>query len=273
MNNFEFLRNITIGTYLPTGSLVHRLDPRARMLGVLLLLMAVTFAPHLYGLAWGLVVALVVLRMAQVPYRYALRGLLPPLPFLVFLAVLQFFFNARVDVPPVFLSFRGLVLSAADLEAAGMLLVRFAVLVLVISLATFTLTTSELTQGTALLLAPLARMGLPVNDFVMVVQVTLRFLPLLAQSAERIAKAQASRGADWDARGFNLVRQVRQILPVILPLFLLSLHRAESMAVAMDARAFGSGSERTSMYVFRFTRRDTLSVLLAFAAGLGVFLL
>lgn len=270
MDNFEFLRNITIGQYLPTGSLVHRLDPRARMLGVLLLLMAVTFTPHLYGLAWGLVFVLAILRLARVPFGYALRGLLPPLPFLVFLAGLQLFFNARVDTPPVFLSFRGLVLSAADLEPAGLLLVRFSVLVLVISLATFTLTTAELTQGTALLLAPLTRLGLPVSDFVMVVQVTLRFLPLLAQSAERIAKAQASRGADWDARGFNLVKQVRQILPVILPLFLLSLHRAESMAVAMDARAFGSGRERTSMYVFRFTRGDGLAVILALAAALGV---
>jgi energy-coupling factor transport system permease protein len=108
--------------------------------------------------------------------------------------------------------------------------------------------------------------GIPAHDFVLAVQVSMRYFPLLAQSAERIAKAQASRGADWSPAGWNILQRVRQITPLIIPLFVTSLRRAENMALAMDARGYGSLPLRTSMIVLRFTALD------AAALALGVLL-
>jgi energy-coupling factor transport system permease protein len=213
---------------------------------------------------------LVILRIAQIPFRYALRGLLTPLPFLVVLALLQVFFNPHLPGSPVLLAYGPLVISVYDISVGAKLLLRFFGLVLGLSLASFTLSTSEMTQGLNLLLAPLARLRLPVQDFVMMVQITLRYLPLLAQAAERIAKAQASRGADWEARG-GLVSRVRQTIPIIVPLFLASLRRAENMALAMDARAYGSAMVRSSIAEFHFTTKD--GIVLAVAAALAVMII
>ena len=269
---FEFLRSIPVGQYLPLDSPLHRVDPRARLVGYLLLLSAITLAPRLEGILLGLVMVLAGLLLGRIPLGYALRGLLTPLPFLVILALLQVFFNPHFVTSPLLLSLGSLRVTLADLAAGARLLARFFALILGLGLASFTLSTSEMTQGLNVLLAPLARLGLPVQDFVMMVQVTLRFLPLLAQTTERIAKAQASRGADWDARG-SLIARVRQILPVIVPLFLVSLHRAENMALAMDARAYGSAAVRSSLVELHFKLKDGLALAGCVAAALAVLFL
>jgi energy-coupling factor transport system permease protein len=107
----------------------------------------------------------------------------------------------------------------------------------------------------------------------MIIQVTLRYFPLLAQTAERIAKAQAARGADWRPVGWNIFRRIRQIIPVLVPLFIASLRRAENMALAMDVRGYGSLPTRTSMVSLRYTRRDTFALLLGIVAALLVIFL
>lgn len=273
MNQFEFMRSITIGQYLPVQSFLHHLDPRTRILVYLLLLLGLTFTLHLPGLLLGLGVVLVGLAVGNIPLRFALRGLVAPLPFLFFLAVLQVFFNSTDPLSPVWLSLGRLALTRADFMAGLMLLLRFMGLVLGLSLASFTLSTSEMIQGLNSLLSPLARLGLPVQDFVMMVQVTLRFLPMLTQTAERIAKAQTSRGADWDSRSGNLLARVRQVIPLIVPLFLSSLRRAENMALAMDARAYGSAPVRTSLVELRFRRKDAGVLLAAVLLAVGIIFL
>ncbi|MDZ4159101.1 MAG: energy-coupling factor transporter transmembrane component T, partial [Anaerolineaceae bacterium] len=199
MSEFEFLRNITIGQYLPTGSSIHRLDTRARILSAAIILTAVTLAPRLQGLLLGFVVILALLAAARIPLGYALRGLLPPLPFLLALAGLQVLFNPRPEISPVLLDVGPLLVKVTDLLAGAKLLVRFGALVLGLSLTSFCVSTSEMIHGLESLLSPFRRLRLPTHDLVLTVQITLRFIPFLAQSAERIAKAQASRGADWGA--------------------------------------------------------------------------
>lgn len=270
MNRFEFLPSVTIGTYLPVDSILHRLDPRARMVGYFLLVAALVAAPRLSGLAIGLVITLALLWVGRIPLRYALRGLITPLPFLFALAVLQVFFNSAQDSGPVLLQIGTLQITPVDFLAALLLLTRFSALVLALSLSSFTLSTGELTQGLNVMLAGPARIGLPAQDLAMIVQVTLRYLPLLAQAAERIAKAQAARGADWDARPGNLLARVRQTIPIIVPLFVGSLRRAESMALAMDARAYGSAPQRTSLVQLDFSPRDAAFVLAALLLAVGV---
>ncbi|MCD4674203.1 MAG: energy-coupling factor transporter transmembrane protein EcfT [Anaerolineaceae bacterium] len=260
MSDFEFTQRMTIGQYLPTGSALHRLDPRARIVIYIVLLAAVTFTPGIWGLVFGLLVMCVGLLWAHIPLRYALKGLLPPLPFLLILAIMQVFLHPGGAAETVFFQLGPLLVTTGGMAAGGMILLRFAALILVLSLSSFTLSTSELILGLHRLLRPLGRIGLPVEDLVLMIQVTLRFIPFLMQAAERIVKAQASRGAAWGKGSGGPLRRARHILPMIVPLFLTSLRRAENLALAMDARGYGAATERTSMRELHFRAWDWLAV-------------
>ncbi|HTX79445.1 MAG TPA: energy-coupling factor transporter transmembrane component T [Longilinea sp.] len=268
MSQFEFLRSVTIGQYLPLDSPLHRLDARVKLLGFVVLLLAITLTPRLAGLLLGIGFVLIGLLLSHAPLRFALRGLLSPLPFLLILAVLQVLVNFYPDTSPVLLHWGIITISVNDLLLGAALLVRFMGLILLISLVSFCLSESELTHGLEALLRPLEKLGFQPYDLVMTVQVTLRFLPLLAQTAERIAKAQYSRGADWGTGKGGLIRRARQIVPLILPLFLSSLRRAEKMALAMDARAYGVSRCRTSLGDLRFKLKDGGALLLALALSI-----
>ena len=272
MNQFEFLRDINIGQYLPGDSVIHRLDPRAKILIFTLFILALTFTRSLWGLALGLVFVVGGLLLARIPLRFALRGLLGPLPFLLFLAILQLFLTPPSSPGDVLWSWRFLQITGAGVMAAVTLLARFTALILAIGLATSVTSSSELLAGMYALLRPLARIGIPAEDAVMVIQVALRFLPLLAVTAERTAKAQASRGADWSPAKGNLVKQVKRIAPMIVPLFISSLGKAERMALAMDARAYGSHRPRGSMRELKFKMMDAAAVVLALLLSAGVLL-
>jgi energy-coupling factor transport system permease protein len=267
MSNFEFSRNLSIGQYLPLDSVIHRLDPRARILGAVFILGTVTLESHLPGLLAGLVFVLLGLILARIPLAHALRGLIPPLPFLIILGILQLFFNPYRDTVPAWFTILGDTISSADLLASLTLILRFAVLILGLSLISYCLSTSELAHGLEALLKPLESIGLPTYDLVMVVQVALRFLPYLGQTAERIAKAQASRGGEWGSGKGGFIARAQQVIPLIVPMFLVSLRRADNLALAMDARGYGGKARRTSMVELHFRRKDFLAVVIAVAAS------
>jgi len=272
VNNFEFLRMVNIGQYLPLDSFLHRRDPRAMLVVYFVLLAASTFTKTTAGLLLALAIVLILLAVGRIPLRYALRGLLPPLPFLLILAILQVFISVHPqDALPLF-QWKFFSIYASGLTAAGKLLLRFAVLILELSLTSFTLSTSEMIHGTESLMKPLTYLRIPVHDLVMVIPVTFRFIPFLAQTAERIAKAQASRGAEWGTRKGGLLARTRQIIPLLVPLFMTSLQRAEAMALAMDARGYGSKPQRSSMVVFHFKWLDAVTVLLAVATSAAILL-
>lgn len=273
MHNFEFLRMVNIGQYLPLDSTLHRLDARARIVMYLLIVMAATFTAHPAGLLFALLVVLILLGIGRIPLSFALRGLLPPLPFLLILAVLQVFVSIRPPTAAPLFELGILKIYVSGLLSAAVLLLRFCVLILALSLSSFTLSTSEMIHGLQSLLAPFSRLGLPTNDLVMVLQVTIRFIPFLAMAAERIAKAQASRGAEWGVRKGNLFQRVRQVIPLIVPLFLTSLRRAETMALAMDARAYGSTPQGTSMYTMRFKWKDAAAIFLGAVCAAAILIL
>jgi energy-coupling factor transport system permease protein len=270
---FEFLRGIPFGPYLPVDSPLHRLDPRARILLGVIFVAALTAAGRPAGLFLGVLVSLAAYKIARAPFGPLLRGWRSALPFLLFLAGLQILLSSGGAGEPVLVRVGPLDWSATDLWAGVMLLLRFTALMIVLSLALATLSESELTRGLEALLSPLAAVRVPIYDFITAVQVMLRYFPLLAQVAERIAKAQAARGADWRPAGGNFLQRARQMAPVIVPLFVSSLRRAENMALAMDARGYGSLPRRTSMVALRFRPVDFLAVCAALAlAGAILFL-
>ena len=272
MSEFDFLSRVPLGQYIPAGSFIHRLDPRAKIVMFGALLIAITFTPSYIGLGIGIAVLLIALFFSKVPVGFALKGLLAPLPFLLIIAVIQVFFYSSALDPNVLLRIGKLNITLAGLLAGGMLLIRFCGLILCLSLMSFVISTSELLHGLTRLLNPLNRIGIQTMDFIMIIQVTLRFLPFLAQSAERIAKAQASRGSDWGQKRKGLINRIRQVVPMIIPLFITSLRRSENLALAMDARAYGVLKYRTSMTSLDFTWMDAVAVIIIIMVSLAIFL-
>ncbi|TLN21761.1 energy-coupling factor transporter transmembrane protein EcfT, partial [bacterium] len=270
---FEFLDRVTIGQYIPGVSPLHRMDPRARLAAALLLLGAATFAPHPGGLALALLVALTAITLSNLPWSFLLRGLVPPLPFLLFLALIQVFFNTQENQAPLVFWWGVVQIYASDLIAAGMLVLRFVVLILGISLVSLVTSTSEMIYGVDALLKPLRWLRIPTQDLTMMAQITLRFIPFMALTAERIVKAQASRGVDWSSRPGNLLQRARRILPLLVPLFVSSLGKAERMALAMDARGYGSTRRRSMMMATRWTWADTVAVVACAVLAVAIILL
>jgi len=256
--------------YLPTGSVIHRLDARVRLLASVLLVVALTAAFKPLGLLLGLAVSLLGILVGRIPLRYAGRALLTPLPFLLILALFQVFLMRGGQT---LWEWNFVHVTSGGLWAAALLLMRFAALVLVLNLASFCLTSAQVIRAVDALLQPLGRLGLPSQDAALVIQVTLNFLPFLNQPAARIVKAQSARGADWDTKGASLLERARQVLPFLVPLNLISLRRAEALALALDARGFRSGSRRTSLVVLRFRATDALALLLVVVVAVAICIL
>jgi energy-coupling factor transport system permease protein len=277
MSEFELLRNVTIGQYLPTGSVVHRLDPRFKLLAFLPLVAAASYVATYVGNFILLAAALLLLLLSRVPMGYALSGVRPALPVILVLAIMQ------IVVPPqpflgdqeactVLLSWGFISLTDCTVRLVVVSALRFFQLILLTNLLTFSTTTTELAHGTESLLRPLQRIGFPAHELAMIVTIALRFVPTLARELERIMKAQVSRGADFGGQGrLRFIRQTRHLLPLLVPLFLNALRRAEELILAMEARCYVGGRGRTRLMQLQSRPADVLALLLV--VGFALFML
>ncbi len=197
MENFELLRNVTIGQYIPTGSVIHRLDPRAKLLSAIFLILAISFNVSIIANLLFLVVMFVIALLSRVPLSYIMRGFLLGLPVLVFIFVMQFLFLGRVEPAGlIYFEWGWFRVTRYSLHLIIISLLRITSLIFLTSLMTMTSTTTELTHGVESLLKPFRRLGVPSHELALILMITLRFVPTLAEEMERIMKAQASRGAD-----------------------------------------------------------------------------
>lgn len=269
MSDFEYLKNLSMGQYLPIQSFIHRRDPRVKLIAAALLIFSLTLTRSLIGLGIGLIVVFLLLILSRVPAVYALRGLLPPLPFLLILAVLQVFISPHSANSEPILWILGIGIFVEGIQAAILLLMKFFGLIMLFTIISASISTLELIHGLDLLFKPLNRFGIRTDAAAMTVQIAFRFVPFLAISAERIAKAQASRGAEWGSGRMNLVKKVRQIVPLLVPLFSSSLRQAETLADAMLARGFESSHARTSIMEYTFTWLDAGFLLVS---GIAAFM-
>ncbi len=252
MSEFEFLRDVTIGQYLPTNSPLHRLDPRAKLAMIAALMIGVLLGDSLVGLLVILVVVMGSVVLARVPPGYAVRGLRPVIPFFLLLAAWQVLGGRGMG--RTLWQWRWIVITTAGVHAAATMVLRFAILIVALSLFSFTTSTSELTHGIETLLRPWQRFGFPAHELALSLLIALRFVPLLAREAERIAKAQASRGGDPRAG------RMLHLLSLIVPLFIAALRRAERLALAMEARCYVGGRGRTHLIRLHAGWRDILAV-------------
>lgn len=256
MSAFEFSQNLSFGQYLPLDSWIHRLDARARIVGSIVLLLAITFASNIFMILTGAVVILIGIRISKVPFQYVLKSLKTPLIFLAIIAFLQFFRFAPDELNPLVFALGPFTITNNGLLAGLIVIIRFITLILLISLTSYTLSSSDMIYGLQSLLKPLKWFGIHSEDIILVIQVTLHYIPMLGQATEQIAKAQASRGASWGIKKQNIFQRVKTIYPVIIPMFLISLQRAENMALAMDARGYGTLDKRGSYRQLEFKKKD-----------------
>jgi energy-coupling factor transport system permease protein len=261
MDEFELLRYVTIGQYLPTNSLIHRLDPRVKIVGLGMLAIVIVAQNSAVGSLLGLGIVLALVALARVDVRLALRNLVPSAPILAFLALLQlgFGWGARTSECLAVWSWGMFNVTTCSIEAIIALLARLVALVLLTSLLTFTSTLSELTRGIEWLLRPFQRIGVPADELAMVFTIALRFVPTLALEMEKLLKAQAARGANIRG-GTNPIARTRQMLPILVPLFINTLRRSEDLAAAMEARGYTGGAGRTHYVRLHLQRADWLAL-------------
>lgn len=264
----DLLRSFAFGQYVPVDSLVHRLDPRTKILATLVLGVAVFLARGLAGLAaLALFIALIVL-VSRIPPGYVLRGLRPVFWLLAFTVVLQIFFGQEGG-HAVF--HRGPITITRENLTLGLYYgARLALLIVATSLMTFTTSPVELTDGLERLLRPFRRLGVPAHELALMMTIAIRFIPTLTEETDKIMKAQMARGADF-TRG-NIVRRARSLVPLLVPLFVGAFRRAESLALAMEARGYRGGDGRTRMTELVLRPRDygAFAVLALLVALLAV---
>ncbi len=262
--DFELLRNVTIGQYIPAESPVHHMDPRAKLLATLFVGLAIASTRSIAASLILLGVLMLVTRVAQLDISYVLRGLLPGLGALLFIFAFQFLFQGpNVPCTELFFKWRFIQISPCLIYILVLGAVRVVAFLFLVSLLTLTTTASHLTHASEMLLTPFQRIGLPAHEMDLANMIALRFIPTLADELDRIMKAQASRGADiGERRWWRPDKMVRERMPLFVPLFVNSLRRAEELVVAMEARAYIGGKGRTKFVTFTSRVSDWVVVAL-----------
>jgi energy-coupling factor transport system permease protein len=247
------VRDVSFGQFYPVESFVHKMDPRVKFLLVIAYVVAVFLVINLYAFiaifAWLLIVILV----SKVPLIKILKSLKSIIFIVIFTAILNVFFNASGRV---LWSWEKLVISVGGLELAAKLSLRIFFLVAGTSLITFTTTPMALTDGLESLMYPLKLIKVPVHDLAIIMNIALRFIPILLEEVDKIMMAQKARGAAFDNGG--LIKRARALLPVLIPLFVSAFRRADELALALDARCYNATPNRTRYKVLKASFRDIL---------------
>ncbi|MBX6350121.1 MAG: energy-coupling factor transporter transmembrane protein EcfT [Clostridia bacterium] len=248
------MRDLTLGQFLPGRSALHRLDARAKLVAVAFLIVALFSVRHPAGYLVAFALVALATWLAQAPVGAILRGLRPILVLLVITAAIN-----AVSIPGEPVARLGpLALSREGLSVAAALGVRLVLLVWATTLLTLTTSPMAFTDGLERIFSPGKRLGLPVHEVALMMSIALRFIPTMFEEADRIMKAQMARGADFESG--SLLRRARQLVPVLVPLFVASFRRAEELALAMEARGYAGGEGRTHFREPAFTARDGLAV-------------
>jgi len=259
----ELATYVPIGQYVQRESVVHRLDPRTKIVATTALVIVLFFVPAFAGLGACAVAILAFLAASRIPLLFALRSLRPVVFLLLLTVFLNMFFTGGTSSRTLF-AIGPLVATEAGLRAALLYGLRLLLVVALTSLLTFTTSPVELTDGIEWLLRPLRRLGVPGHELAMMMSIALRFIPTLLEETERIMKAQMARGAEF-SQGHPLAR-ARAMIPVLVPLMLSAFRRSEDLALAMEARCYRGGRERTRMKELTWRVADALAAMLVGAA-------
>lgn len=248
------LKNITIGQYFPGKTVIHNLDPRIKIAITLLFIISLffidSFIPYLFVTAFVLISIL----LSKVPLKFILKGLKP----LLIIILITFFINALLTPGEVLYKLGPIKITIEGLRQATFMALRLIFLIMGTSLLTLTTSPISLTDGIEKLLNPFRKIGLPAHELAMMMTIALRFIPTLLEETDKIMKAQMARGADFESG--NIMNRAKSLVPLLVPLFISAFRRADELAMAMEARCYRGGENRTRMKILTLELRDFLAM-------------
>lgn len=253
------LRDITIGQYYQTDSLIHRLDPRVKLACTLLYIITLFFIKNVWGYLVATCAFAAVIRLSRVPFGFLIRGMKA----IAFLLMITVVFNMFLTPGDVLVKFWIFQITRQGLRTAIFMGWRLVLLILGSSLMTLTTTPNQLTDGMEKALKPFHKIGVPVHELAMMMSISLRFIPILLEETDKIMKAQIARGADFDTG--NVIQKAKAMVPLLVPLFISAFRRANDLAMAMESRCYRGGEGRTKMKPLIYTRTDKAAYLCMFA--------
>ena len=263
------LRDITLGQYYPADSVIHKLDPRVKLFGTLIYIISLFVFKGLPAFILAAIFLVVLIKLSKVPFSYMVKGLKTIVLIMLFAAVFNLFLTPGTKL----VSFWIFTITYEGLKNAVVMMVRLIFLIIGTSLMTLTTTPNELTDGLEKALSPLKYIKVPVHEIAMMMSIALRFIPILIEETDKIMKAQMARGADFEHG--NLIQKAKNMVPLLVPLFVSAFRSANDLAMAMEARCYRGGEGRTKMKPLHYQKRDrmaylTLLVYLAAVIGLRI---
>ncbi len=257
---------ISFGQYLPLNSPIHRLDPRIKLLATLISIIFVFIIKDFTGYALLACFLITLLILSKVPPLYIFRGLKP----LIFFILLTFALHLFTTQGTVIFQWWVLKGTAEGLRNGLLMVSRFMLLISFSTLLTLTCSPLELTDALESLLSPLKRIGFPSHEIAMMMSIALRFIPVLVEETNRIIKAQVARGADIESGG--IVNRAKNLIPILVPLFINTFKRADDLALAMEVRCYRGGEGRTKMKEYTLSSKDLIFLVASIAAGIASIL-
>ncbi len=257
------LREITIGQYYPTDSVIHKLDPRVKLAGTLIFIISLFAFGKIECYLLATLFLVTVIKLSKVPFRFMIKGLRA----IFFLLLITVVFNLFLVPGTVVVQFWVFKITREGIRTAISMAVRLIYLIIGSSVMTLTTTPNDLTDGLEKALSPLKKIHVPVHEIAMMMSIALRFIPILMEETDKIMKAQQARGADFESG--NLIRRARNMVPILVPLFISAFRRANDLAMAMEARGYHGGAGRTKMRPLKYAGRDKAAYLIL----LGYFVL
>lgn len=253
------LRDITLGQYYPVDSVLHRLDPRTKLFGTMVFIISLFVADSIWAYLAATFFLAAAIKISHVPFRFIVRGLKA----IIFLLLISVSFNLFLTQGEVLFQLWFLKVTKEGLKTAGFMGVRLIYLVVGSSVMTLTTTPNELTDGLEKSLGFLKKIGLPVHEVSMMMSIALRFIPILVEETDKIMKAQMARGADFESG--NIIQRAKNMIPLLVPLFISAFRRATDLAMAMEARCYRGGEGRTKMKPLHYAKRDGVTYLVYIA--------
>ena len=235
------LRDITIGQYYPGDSVIHRLDPRVKLMGALTFIISVFLFDSIPGFILVTLFMVACIRLSKVPFKFMVKGLKA----IVVILVMTGIFNLFLTQGEVLVQIWVFKITYEGIKNAVLMVVRLIYLIIGTSLMTLTTTPNQLTDGLEKALMPLEKIKLPVHEIAMMMSIALRFIPILVEETDKIMKAQMARGADFESG--NIIKKAKAMIPLLVPLFVSAFRRANDLAMAMEARCYHGGHGRTKM--------------------------
>lgn len=260
------IRDITLGQYYPADSVLHRLDPRTKLFGTMVYIISLFLAKNIWGYLAAVLFLSVAIRASRVPFLFMVKGLKA----IVFIMVVSVSFNLFLTDGRIIFQLGFLKVTWEGLETAFFMALRLILLVVGSSIMTLTTTPNALTDGLEKSLGFLNKVRVPVHEMSMMMSIALRFIPILIEETDKIMKAQMARGADFESG--NLIRRVKNMVPLLVPLFISAFRRATDLAMAMEARCYRGGEGRTKMKPLCYAARDRNTYVLFFIY-LGIIIL